>query len=414
MRRSSVQDCVFRAGLACTTCQHVSRSAGVSHSQIFCLSHIETFGRRAEPLCDFLAGAPQLTKFVTGYKLIAGESETPQMAASAQSLEMQIQGGCLMIRTTSFSALVAFAISTTGAWAQSGDIAVVMKTLSNPYWGAMGEGVEAGSEATGLVAVVQDAPNETDIAAQLNSCLNLLTRQPAGLVVAAITPVNLLPCIREANSTGVPVADLDNQLDPDILDAEGVEIAFAIGSDNRGLGSKAADYLASMVDEGKVLVIEGTAGNPPGMARRDGFRDRIAEIAPGIDIVAVLPGDWDRLKAANITNDVLQANPDLVGIYAANDTMALGAVEALRTAGAKERVVVIGTDGNSDAIEAVREGTLDATVAQLPFLVGQQAIETIQMVRDGQIVDQRIVVPTLVVTRDVLEAEEDPLLAFLR
>jgi D-allose transport system substrate-binding protein len=163
---------------------------------------------------------------------------------------------------------------------------------------------------------------------------------------------------------------------------------------------------------GKVLVIEGLAGNVTGAARRDGFTERLKQIAPNAQIVATLPGDWDRLKAANITNDTLQRHPDLAAIYCANDTMALGAVEAVFAAGKK--VLVVGTDGNSDAVKSIRAGRLNASVAQLPFLVGSRAIENVLKVIKGEPVDPKIIVPTLVIDKAILEANRDPLLQYLR
>ena len=94
-----------------------------------------------------------------------------------------------------------------------------------------------------------------------------------------------------------------------------------------------------------------------------------------MEIVASLPGDWDHGKAASITNDILARNPDLVAIFAANDGMALGAVEAVYAAGKGEQVTIIGVDGNSDAVKSIKEGRLNASVAQLPYLVGKQAVE---------------------------------------
>ena len=114
-----------------------------------------------------------------------------------------------------------------------------------------------------------------------------------------------------------------------------------------------------------------------GNDKAQGFADKLAELAPGLEIVASLPGDWDRAKAANITNDILTRHPDLVAIFAANDTMALGAVETAFAAGKGEDIVMIGVDGNLDAVESIEAGRLDASVAQLPYLVGKQAVETV-------------------------------------
>jgi ABC-type sugar transport system substrate-binding protein len=165
--------------------------------------------------------------------------------------------------------------------------------------------------------------------------------------------------------------------------------------------------------KGEVLVIEGLAGNVTGKKRATGFADQLAKVAPGLKIIASLPGDWDRQKAANITNDTLTRSPDLVAIFAANDGMALGAVEAARAAG-KDKIIIIGVDGNSDAVKAINEGRLNASVAQLPYLVGKQAVENAAKVLKGEKVDEFIFVETLVLTKAVMDAKTEPMLEFVK
>ena len=137
-------------------------------------------------------------------------------------------------------------------------------------------------------------------------------------------------------------------------------------------------------------------------------------MAPGLEIVASLPGDWDRGKAANITNDILTRNPDLVGIFAANDGMALGAVESVYAAGKGDQVTIIGVDGNSDAVKSIKDGRLNASVAQLPYLVGKQAVENMKKVIAGESVEATIFVPTLVLTKDVIDAGTEPMLEYVK
>lgn len=309
----------------------------------------------------------------------------------------------------------------TGAQPRAADltIGVLLKTTANPYWGAMKDGIIAAGEELGVALVVQSVASEQATEEQLNTLINMLNRNLDGLIVAAINSVNLLPGLKQASAAGLPVADLDANLDPEILKSEGIDIAFAISSDNRAAGASAADYIVEQLGgpdvQGKVLVIEGIAGNVTSIARTDGFKERLRQLAPGLRIVASLPADWDRLRAANVAMDVIQAHPDLTAVYAANDTMALGAVEALRSAG-YDTVFVVGTDGNSDAVEAIRQGRLNATVAQLPYLVGYQAVEHLVRIAQQQEVPSRIFVPTFVLDADVLAAGEDvqPLLAYVR
>jgi len=301
--------------------------------------------------------------------------------------------------------------------AQQTTIAALMKTTANPFWGAMEAGIKDGAQKGNVNLILQAVASESDVEPQLNACLNLLQRKPQALVVAAINSVNLLPCLKQANQQNIPIVDLDGNLDPAVLQKENVKIAFSISSDNRRAGASAADYMVSKLGQnfsGKVLVIEGLAGNVTGAARRDGFSERLKQIAPGAQIVASLPGDWDRLKAANITNDTLQRTPDLAAIYAANDTMALGAVEALFAANKGGKVLVVGTDGNSDAVKSIQSDRLNASVAQLPFLVGSRAIENVLKVIKGEKVDAKIIVPTLVIDKAIMQAKTDPLLQYLR
>nr|WP_306267209.1 substrate-binding domain-containing protein [Pararhizobium sp. IMCC3301] len=303
------------------------------------------------------------------------------------------------------------------AHAQEGEYGILMKTLSNPFWGAMGTGVEDGATEAGVKFFSQAVESDQAAEPQLNVCNTMLERNPVAMITAAINSTNLLPCLKKAQDSGIPVADLDGNLDPEILKKEGINIAFQIGSDNVAAGGQGAEYLVSKLGAdatGSVLIIEGLSGNITGEKRARGFRETLEKMAPGLEIVASLPGDWDRGKAANITNDILTRNPDLVGIFAANDGMALGAVESVYAAGKGDQVTIIGVDGNSDAVKSIKDGRLNASVAQLPYLVGKQAVENMKKVIAGESVETAIFVPTLVLTKDVIDAGTEPMLEYVK
>jgi len=322
------------------------------------------------------------------------------------------------IKTLAASAALAVAATALPATAQAdGEYGVLMKTLANPFWGAMGQGVEDGANEAGVPYFVQAVESDQAAESQLNVCNTMLERQPVAMITAAINSTNLLPCLKAAREAGIEVVDLDGNLDPAILEAEGIEITFSIGSDNVLAGAQGAEYMVGQLGAdatGPVLVIEGLSGNVTGQKRAQGFADKLAELAPGLEIVASLPGDWDRGKAANITNDILTRNPDLVGIFAANDGMALGAVESVFAAGKGGDVVIIGVDGNSDAVKSINDGRLTASVAQLPYLVGKQAVENVKMALEGEEVPASVIVPTLVLTKEVMDAGTEPLLEFVK
>lgn len=293
---------------------------------------------------------------------------------------------------------------------------VLMKTLSNPFWGAMEKGVAEAGQKEGVDIYLQAVESDQAAEPQLNACNTMLQKKPAAMITAAINSTILLPCLKQANEMKIPVVDLDNNLDPDITKKAGVEIAFHIGSDNQAAGAKGADWLVSQLGKdakGPVLVIEGLSGNITGKKRAVGFADELKKQAPGLNIVASLPGDWDSLKAANITNDTLQRSPDLVAIFAANDDMALGALEAARAAG-KDKVIVIGVDGNSNAVKSIKAGRLNASVAQLPYLVGMQAVQNVKKTIAGDKAPEMTYVPTLVLTKEVIEQNKDPLLQYVK
>jgi len=275
---------------------------------------------------------------------------------------------------------VAIALASAGAAkAEDGEYGVLMKTLANPFWGAMAQGVKDGADEAGVKYFLQAAESDQAAEPQLNLCNTMLERKPVAMITAAINSTNLLPCLKAAQEAQIKIVDLDNNLDQAVLDKEGIKVTFHIGSDNIAAGAQGAEYLVSKLGKdakGPVLVIEGLSGNITGEKRASGFADKLKELAPGLEIVASLPGDWDRGKAASIANDTLTAHPDLVAIFCANDGMALGAVESVYAAGKGDQVTIIGVDGNSDAVKSIKEGRLNASVAQLPYLVGKQRSRT--------------------------------------
>jgi len=322
-------------------------------------------------------------------------------------------------KTITFALALALAAGSAGlaSAADKPTYGVVLKTLSNPFWGAMAEGIAEGGKEADVTIFQQAAKSDQDAQTQLNICTTMLERSPKALIASAINSTNLLPCMQSANEKKIPVVDLDANLDPAITKKAGVEIAFGIGSDNVAAGHKAADFLAKHLGKdakGPVLVIEGLAGNVTGQKRADGFKEEIAKVAPGLKIVASLPGDWDANKAANITNDTLQRNPDLVAIFACNDTMALGAVESVYAAGKGGKIAVIGVDGTKDGVKSIKAGRLTASVAQLPYLEGIEAVKNVKKVLAGEKVESFIYVPTLVLTADVLKAGTDPDLKYVK
>ncbi|MEZ4754613.1 MAG: substrate-binding domain-containing protein [Bdellovibrionota bacterium] len=289
------------------------------------------------------------------------------------------------------------------------DIAILLKGLSNPYWQALEEGLKEKSKELNLNTYIQGVLSDSDAEGQLNVCNTMLLRKPKALIFASVNNVNLAPCLKKASDFGVLLIDVDGGMDQVLAKKIGIDLKFSVASDNYALGKQAAEYLAQ--DKGKVLLIEGFAGSIPAVLRAQGFKENINK---DLMIIASLPGDWDRLKAANIASDIFTKHPDLTAVFAANDVMALGAAEALITRGG-ENVKIIGVDGNLDAVKAIKSGRLTASIAQLPYLMGGQALEKTNKLLFKQEefeFDQKV--PILTLDRVVLSNTDEPLLQYLR
>jgi ABC-type sugar transport system substrate-binding protein len=315
------------------------------------------------------------------------------------------------------AAVAALALTASAEAAEKPVYAVLLKTLANPYWGAMEKGLREGADKIGVEAYVTAVENESAVEPQLNACFTMLERKPAALLAAAINDTNLLPCLKQAVDNGIPVVNLDNTMSVDTAAKAGVKFAFSIGSKNYNAGGKGADWVAGTLGKdakGSVVILGGIVTSPGGQDRVKGFGDEIAKQAPGLTVGGTFPADWDGQKAASITNDALTRFPDLVAIFAANDTMALGAIETIYAAGKGGKVAVIGVDGNSDAVASIKAGRLNASVAQLPYLSGIQSMEKTKALLAGEKVDADNEVPTFVVTKQIFDENKDPMLAYVK
>lgn len=259
--------------------------------------------------------------------------------------------------------------------AQAADYAVVLKTLASPYWVSMKDGVMAEAKKRGVGVDVFAAAGEDDITGQQRLMEDVVNKNYKAVGVAPISPVNLIQAMAAATKKGIYVINIDERADMGQLKAAGGSVVAFLSTDNLALGEKAGKFMLGKIGAagGKVAIIEGKAGNSSGDARRDGVKKALATQA-NVQLVASLPGDWDRSKALDVTNTILQRNPDLKAIYAANDGMALGALQAVKNANKLGKVMVIGTDGVPEAIASVKAGELTATAAQDSAAMGAKAL----------------------------------------
>jgi ribose transport system substrate-binding protein len=226
----------------------------------------------------------------------------------------------------------------------------------------------------------------------------------------ALTPSGsreVVPAVGKANAANIPVVIVDTRLDPKAAGDAGVKIVSFVGSDNYRGGQIIGEYLVKVSGgHAKVAVLEGIPGHETGDSRVRGFRDAI-KAAPGVTIVASQPANWERDQGFNVFQNMLQAHADIDTVFACNDIMALGAVEAIAAAGKTGKVRVLGFDAIDDARRAIVEGRMDATVAQYPDEMGRSAIDAAVKAIKGEAVPADISVRIGLVTKDNAARESD-------
>ncbi|MDU7566642.1 substrate-binding domain-containing protein, partial [Corynebacterium sp.] len=235
-------------------------------------------------------------------------------------------------------------------------ITLALSTQTNPFFVELRHGAQDKAKELGVPLDIQDASD--DPAQQVNQLGNATSMGAKVVVVNPTDSDAVAPAVRGIKDDGVPVIGVDR-------DVNGVELDSMVASDNVAGGAQAADTLAHSIGEnGEILILQGTAGTSASRERGKGFAEQIAKYGD-IRVVGKQSANFDRTEGLNVATNLLQANPDIKAIFAENDEMALGAVEALGSRAGTE-VKVVAFDGTFDGLKAVKDGKLEATIAQQP------------------------------------------------
>jgi ribose transport system substrate-binding protein len=268
-------------------------------------------------------------------------------------------------------------------------IGLALSTQNNPFFVELKNGAQKAASDAGLNLTVVDA--QDDPAKQISSVEDLIQKKVAVILLNPTDSSALAGAVQEANRAHIPVITLDRSVN-------GGEVVTHIASDNVAGGTAAAKFLAKALDnKGNVIELQGVPGTSAARDRGQGFDDEIKN--SGLKVIAQQPANFDRAQGLSVTENLLQAHPDVQAIFAQNDEMALGAVRALEGA-KKTGVLVVGFDGTPDGIQAVKDGKMAATVAQQPQMIGQLGVQSAQSVIKGQQVEAKIAVPLKLVTKD--------------
>jgi ribose transport system substrate-binding protein len=271
-------------------------------------------------------------------------------------------------------------------------LGLAVSTLNNPFFVSLRDGAQAAADEAGAELTVTDARD--DATQQADQVANFQTQQLDAVLINPVDSDAAGPIVSPLVAADVPVIAVDRAVN-------GAEVNTFVASDNVEGGRLAAQALAEAIGEkGQVIVLQGVAGTSASRERGQGFTEGIAEF-PDIEVVATQPADFDRAQGLDVATNLLQANPDVVGIFAENDEMALGAVQAIGDRAGKD-IFVVGFDATEDAQAAIKSGTMYASIAQQPEELGRAAVEAALSILNGEEVEATVSVPVVAMTKEDL------------
>lgn len=252
-----------------------------------------------------------------------------------------------------------------------------ISTLNNPFFVTLKEGAEKAAKDAGAELIVVDA--QDDSAKQLSDVEDLIQKKVDILLINPTDSHAVSSAVESANQAGIPVITVDRE-------AEGGETVAHIASDNVSGGKMAGEYILEQLGgKGNIVELEGIPGTSAARDRGKGFHEAV-DGKPGVKVVASQPADFNRAKGLNVMENILQSHKDIQAVFAHNDEMALGALEAIQAA--KKEILVVGFDAIEDAVKAVEKGNMAATIAQKPEEMGRVAAEVAVKAAKGEKVEK--------------------------
>lgn len=270
-------------------------------------------------------------------------------------------------------------------------IGLSMNTQTNPFFVDVKDGVQKAADEKGIQLYITDAQDDPTI--QMKDIENLITKNPDAIIIDTCDSDAIVAAVEACNEAGIPVFTMDRQ-------SNGGEVIAHIGYDAIKSGRIAGQFLVDALGaKGKIVELQGIMGTNVAQNRSAGFNEIISG-NPDMEIVATQVADFDRAKAMSVMENILQANKQIDGLYAANDEMLLGALEAIEAAGRLDEITMIGCDAIDDTLEVIKSGKVEATIAEPPFFLGKAILNTAYDYLEGKTVEANVVLDNSLVTKD--------------
>ena len=283
-------------------------------------------------------------------------------------------------------------------------VALIMKSLANEFFSTMADGAKThqAEHSDEYDLIVNGIKDERDLSRQVGLVDEMVASGVDAIVIAPADSKALIPALRRAQQAGVAVVNIDNRLDADILASEEISIPF-VGPDNRAGAKKVGDYLAGKLSKGdSVLILEGIRTSFNAQQRLEGFELAMREAS--ITIVDSQSAQWEMSNANTIASSMLSEHPKAKAILAANDSMALGAIAAVKSAGERDDVLVVGFDNISGVRQAIGEGKILATADQHGDQLAVFGIEAaLKMLEEPGGPPKDLETPVDLITRETLQ-----------
>lgn len=252
-------------------------------------------------------------------------------------------------------------------------MALIMKTLSNPFFIKMEEGAHKAADSLHIHLLVGTIPQEIDINQQIALVENMIVQGVKAILIAPVDSKAIVNVLVKAQEQGIVIVNLDNRIDAETAAASGLKITSYVGVDNEAGGRMSGAHLVQLLGaRGKVAMLEGIRGVDNAEARKRGFLKSLQGSA--VQLVASQSANWAQDQGLDVFANMLQANPDIDGLFCANDMMALGAVQAISQAGKTGRIRVTAFDNIDAARVAIRQGALHGTIDQHPEWMGYYGV----------------------------------------
>ncbi len=283
-------------------------------------------------------------------------------------------------------------------------IALIMKAQTNPFFRKMEQGARKAAQKHGVDLLVMSVDRETDFAKQGGLVENAVSQGVDAILIAPADSKAIVGPLLGAQAKGIRIINLDNRIDAEAAKGAGLKVETFIGPDNAEGAYKATQRLIELIGgSGQVAILEGIRGVDNAEQRKRGFETAVAKTKGKVKVVARKTGNWMTEPAQREMEGILTRCPDLNGVFCANDSMALGVIQAVLSAGKGGKIAIVSYDNLKAAQDAIKAGNLHGTIEQHPDRMGEKGVEVALDLLAGKTVPKEIPIPTDLVTAETLK-----------